>query len=281
MIKIAAVINFCTNDLRFLDRCICGIRSFSSQIIIPVCDHFYNGEKENLDLLERIYAKYPEIDFIQFAYSEKEVYGTPSRLVPGSPGWAQHWHNSARLIGNYFLQSEITHVLFLDVDEIFADSFAIEDYAAIRFATYWYFRTANTAATVYPDGPLLMERNQITTRILLNEDERAGMFQYTTGDKIREFMPSQKPIVHHYSWVRTKKELQKKVRTWGHHWERNWENLLKTQGDFVRGYEYQEVEVFWDPLDEAIQLPAIRKKPAYTVTPSDIARKELERIIRF
>ena len=43
---IAAIINFCTNDYRFLARSIAETKSFSSQIIVPVCDHFFDGTPE-------------------------------------------------------------------------------------------------------------------------------------------------------------------------------------------------------------------------------------------
>ncbi|NGX37053.1 MAG: hypothetical protein K1000chlam2_00203 [Chlamydiae bacterium] len=278
MTKLASVINFCTHDLRFLDKCIRSVASFSDQIVIPVCDHFYNGKPEDLSLLQRLYHKYPDIDFIEFAYSEEEVYGTPSKWIPQSPGWAQHWHNSARLIGTYFLHADIDYVLFLDVDEIFAANLRqvpFTDYASLRFATYWYFKTARQCATVYPDGPLLIRRDLLTTELLLNEDERMGMFFKIEGKKEREYVLDGKPLVHHYSWVRTKEEMLQKVRSWGHHWERDWEALMETEGDFVRGYEYKEVEPYWDPLQEEASLPNEEGAPLKKVTPKDIFLLEI------
>lgn len=280
MTEIASVVSFCTNDLRFLDQCIRGLRCFSSQIVIPICDHFYNGQPENLELLGKIYAKYPGIDFIEFAYSNEEVYGTPAKLIPGSPGWACHWHNSARLIGTFFLMHSITHVLFLDVDEIFTSGFEVDDYDAIRFATYWYFKSATKAATVFPNGPLLVKKKHLTAELLLNEDERAGMFHKIQGKKRKEYSPNEKPIVHHYSWVRPRDEMLLKVRSWGHHWERDWENLIDQQSDFVRGYKYRDVPLFFDPLKEKITLPQKKKKPQNRLTPKDFARLEIEKIIR-
>lgn len=274
MTKLASIISFCTHDLRFLDRCIKSISLFSDQILIPVCDHFYNGKAEDLDLLQRIYAKYPEVDFIEFAYSETEVYGTPSRLVPYTPGWAQHWHSTARLIGTYFLKPEIDAVLFLDVDEIFEREPTLGNYDAIRFATYWYHKTADHVATTRPDGPLLVKREKLTHELLLNEDERCGMFEEIRGKKIRSFS-EKNPLVHHYSFVRTPSEMLAKVRSWGHHWERDWEKLIDEEGDFVRGYTYEKREPYWDPLQEKIVLPEQKALPKHRVSPKDIFRMEL------
>jgi len=280
MNKLVSIISFCTHDIRFLDKCLSAVKPFSDQIIIPVCDHFYNGEKEDIALLEQVYQKYLEVDFVEFAYSKEEVYGTPSRLIPGSPGWAQHWHNSARLVGTFFIKSEIDCVLFLDVDEIFSEDIRqvpFWDYAAIRFATYWYFKTAHNCASVTPNGPLLVKRNLLTTHLLLDEDERMGIFNKIEGKKEQEFLVENRPIVHHYSWVRTKEEMRKKTKRWGHHWERDWAVLIKEKRDFVRNYSYRKVEPFWDPLKEQIHLP--KAKGPFTnvqkVTPKKIFRMEI------
>ena len=57
---IAGVINFCTHDAWFLERCIEELSYACDQILIPVCDHFFDGTPENYPLLESLYAKFPE-----------------------------------------------------------------------------------------------------------------------------------------------------------------------------------------------------------------------------
>jgi hypothetical protein len=56
------------------------------------------------------------------------------------------------------------------------------------------------------------------------------------------------PLFHHFSWVRTEQEMLKKVKSWGHKKDRNWEQLVINefskpfQGtDFVHGYSFREV----------------------------------------
>jgi hypothetical protein len=276
--NIASVISFCTYDLRFLDKCIQSVKPFSSQILIPVCDHFYNGLPEDRSLLEKIYHKYQDIDFVEFAYSEEEFYGTPVKFIPGSPEWGHQWHNSGRLVASYFLNRDITHILFLDVDEIFSENlYAIPfgEFEALRFATYWYFKSANSCATVYPDGPLLLKRELLSHELLLNIHERMGMYLGIKGKKQREYLHKGKPIVHHYSWVRTREEMLQKVRSWAHHWERNWEELIDQEEDFVRKYSYREIEPFWEPLQEVISLPEEKKQTVRKVTAKEIFRMEI------
>lgn len=268
MHNICTIISFCTYDIRFLKKCLESVLGFSRQIIIPVCDHFYNGEEENYALLENIYQSYPDMQFIEFAYSEKELFGTPMKLLPKSPGYAQHWHNTARLVGFYFIKKNIDAVLFCDVDEIVASwpkKELLEKFSAVRFATYWYFLHSCYRAMTRPDGPLLIKRKHLHPQLLIHPDERCGMFGNTAGNKVKEFCIEGCPLVHHYSWVRTKKELLQKIRSWGHHWERDWENLLQkalnnpfSGTDFIRGYSYETADLYWNPLKESI--PKTSKK---------------------
>lgn len=275
MTDLAAIVSFCTHDIRFFEKCISSLRPFCSQIIVPVCDHFYNGEPEDRKLLGRLYASYPDVTFIEFAYSETQVYGTPSQLVAGSPYWAQHWHNTSRLIGTYYLEDEIDTVLFCDVDEIFAEAPVLDGEDAIRFATYWYDRRADMRATCHPDGLLLAKRSLLTDELILNEDERMGTFHRIEGNKVQSWKQEGKPIVHHYSFVRTKEELLCKVRRWGHHWERDWESLLRKEGDVVRGYTYESVEPFWDPLTASFNLSQATADPSTRINPSEFSRMQV------
>lgn len=268
--KLATIINFCTHDYRFLKKCIESVSAFSSQVIVPVCDHFFNSALENLALLEQIYQDFPQVDFIEFAYSTERLYGTLKSLLPESPEWGPHWHNTSRLVGYYFLKESIDGVLFCDVDELidqtqFCDwlkNFDLQAYEALRFSTYWYFREARFQATTCPDGPLLIKKACLTPDLILNEDERQGLFFMLKGNKQRLVAGTDgRPMVHHYSWVRTKEELQQKASRWAHHWERDWQQLIEQEyarsfqkSDFVRKYEYQVVDPFFDPLQ--VEVPS-------------------------
>jgi len=55
-------------------RCIAEARTFAKQIVIPVCDHFFDGTPENRALLEQTYSEHPDCIFIEFAYSAKKLY---------------------------------------------------------------------------------------------------------------------------------------------------------------------------------------------------------------
>lgn len=267
---LVTVISFCSNDVRYLPLCLEAVRPFSDQILVCVCDHFFDGTEENYALLEKIYSTYDFCEFVEFAFDVNLLYGTPAYLDPNHPDYRHHWHNTSRLVGTYFVRPEIKRVLFCDVDEIF-DIHAFSAFLksedgeldACRLSVYWYFRQPYYRARTWALGPILVKKKCLTTEKLLHEDERSGLFLSIDGNKKNQAVGlNGMPMVHHYSWVRTQEELSKKARTWGHYWEREWQKLIDKefsdsfQGkDFVRFYDYETVDAVHDPLNSWIDLP--------------------------
>jgi hypothetical protein len=63
------------------------------------------------------------------------------------------------------------------------------------------------------------------------------------------------PMLHHFSWVRTKEEMFKKVKNWGHYRDRDWISCIEEEftrpfngKDFVHGYEYNTVDNIFNIL---------------------------------
>jgi len=265
---IATVISFYTNDFRFLKACIEEARLFSEAILIMVCDHFFDGSPENYALLEHAYRLFPDCQFIEYAFDPEVSYRAYTPYYPEHPHWRHEWANTSRWISYFFLPKACTHVLFLDVDEIvegtrFKEWLATQElssYAALSFAAHWYFREASNQATRQDDISLLVNRDALTPDHLWHSDERAGILIGVEGKKRYGIQGlDDRPLIHHYSWVRTEQELYKKFATWSHHWERPWQELTEKeysgpfQGkDFIRGYTYHQVPPYFDPLSVAI-----------------------------
>lgn len=259
---IATIINYCTNDYRFLSHCVREAKVFSSQIIVPVCDHFFNGEPENVDLLHRSYIGHPDVDFVEFAFDDRP-YGIYSSLTKTDPDWIHFWHSTARYVGFASVRSDIEWVLFLDVDEI-VDGKRMQEWlgvfpkkdTAFRFTTFFYFREARFQATKLARCGLLVKKEAITHELLLDVDERRGVFNRLEGEKWEDvYGLDGQPLFHHYSWVKTKEEMLKKVRSWGHHLDKDWEGLIFEEfsapfrgTDCLYGLTYREVEPFCDVL---------------------------------
>ena len=239
--KITTIINYCTNDYRFIKDCIDNVRSFSDEIIVPVSDCFFDGTPENRELLDKTYKENPNVNFIEYEWTE----GNEPR----------YWHNMSRWIG---LQNCSTEwILFLDADEVVEEKRFTEwlsqnkdvDTPIYEFSTYWYFRDITNRATTTEHAGLLVRKDIINQDLIFHDHERWS-FMYTHYNK--KFMENGldgKPMIHHYSWVRTYDEMLKKVKHWGHTKDKDWTSLVHKEfkkdfdgTDFVHNYQYEKVE---------------------------------------
>lgn len=266
--KITAVVSFCSNDWRFLKRCIEGISSFSHQILITVCDHFFDGTKENYALLQEAFHAFPNCTFLVFSFHPEKSYRLFSPLSSEHLNWRHEWHNTGRYLSYFYSAKESEFLFFLDTDEIvekerfekWLKEEDLSDYTAIRFAGRWHFREACFEALSYDDLSLLVRKKEVDPLFLFDEDERMGLFQKMPEKKKRQVCGQDGiPLIRHYSGVRTEEEFRKKLKCWGHHWERDWEKLLQEEfsrpfngSDFIRRFTYRSVEPFFDPLKEEV-----------------------------
>ena len=149
--SIATILHYCTNDYRFLRKGIEEARRFSQKIIIPVCDHFFDGTPENRNLLEIGYEEFPDCQFIEFKYDPVKIYHPYQSATIDTQHWSRFWHSAARYIGALFVPPEIEYVLFLDADEIvdgkrFAAWLDLQTYrqwTAMRLEAYVYIHRAS------------------------------------------------------------------------------------------------------------------------------------------
>lgn len=277
----AAIVNFCSNDARFLAPCIEQLKKAVSTIIFVVADHFFDQTKEDLDLLYQLFSEKEDVHTIFYPLS--------SCLLPKtSPKDEKHlWASISRTIGFGFLPKNTTHAFFLDVDEIPDGERLREEieekrllsYDFAELGCYWYFRETKYQATTWEATPLFAKKSHLAKKQILHKDERLGTFREGKGKKYSPFLgKDEKPLFHHYSWVRSKEEMEKKVVRWGHAQDRDWLPLVTQefahpfQGkDFVHGYSFTEIpplvtlkEPILGPLNK--DLPThLSKKEAYAL----------------
>jgi hypothetical protein len=274
---IATIINFCSIEARFIEACIQQCRHFSRQIIIPVCDHLFNGALEDHALLQQIYSSFPDCLFIEYPfapqYIPKSVF---QKITP-----AHFWPCVSRRVGARFLDDEIETVLFLDADELpdgkkFLQWLRSSDYAhhsVLKLANYWYFREPRYQSLQWEDSVILTQRRILDLAVLLHESERDAIFNFLPGPKRRAVTGTDgQPMFHHFSWVRTKEEMQNKVRAWSHRDDRDWEKLIEKEfaapfsgKDFVHGYSFRECLPRFQIAMEGVRFAADGQKSARVV----------------
>ena len=212
---ITTIINYCTNDYRYLDSCISEAKKFSKQIIISVCDHFFDGRKECRELLHRSYTEHPDCDFVEFEFDNKKSYGFYTSITPESYDWIHYWHSTNRYVGFNFVNKNSKYVLFIDVDEIcsgdkflnWLNNFNYKEYDVLRFYSYFYFRKPQYRSKTFSINALMIKKDIIQGEELLSLFEREGVFFNVGKKKLHAILDFDKtPLFHHYSWVKPKKE---------------------------------------------------------------------------
>ena len=265
--KIATVISFCSNDYQYLRPNILKIKKFSSQIIVPYCDHFYNGDPEDFSIINKAIKENPEAQFVKFNYD-------PKATINIWRGWTflfrlfghhkvygpLYWCCYNNLVGFKKVTKDHDYVLLLDTDEIidstrflkWLNTNQYQKYNVSRLSNYWYWREPIYQATSYEAISLLVKRTVLAKTNFMTHAERHGMFQSIPQPKKDKVMGLDNlPMIHHYGWAKPKKNLLKKVQTWGHSKDRNWVKLIEKEfshpfnnKDFLGHYQYKTVKPF-------------------------------------
>lgn len=260
--KVASIINYCSNDYPFLKESLLQARKFSKQVIVVVADHLFNGQKEDLEAFERIFLEFDFATFIIYPFIPEKI---PQRILQ-KVRKANLWHCISRYIGKFFLEKDISHVLFLDVDEIVDGDKCIAwlrqkeylNYDVLRLANYWYFASTSTQSVHWEDSVVLVKAKKVKNKCLLDSRERDAIFEMVEGKKKRMVLGQDSlPFIHHYSWVKTKKQMLTKVAAWGHKNDKDWKSLVeehfenpRVDKDFVHGYKLIEVNPFMTIKEE-------------------------------
>lgn len=222
MNKISTVINYCSNEKRFIDQCIKSIEPFSNQIIVSVADHFFDGTPENIEIIEEHKKEHKNAQFLIYEWNNSK--------------FPRYWHNFARLQAVNKIKDSCDWVLFIDADEIIdtklfkkfiprlAMGSSINSY---KLANYWYFREPCYRADAIEDS-IVIVRSEYACNIDLYDRHRERE-QFEFYNTPRNVMVDNTPLAHHYSWVRTKEEMLRKVKSWGHNKDRDWESLVEEE----------------------------------------------------
>ncbi len=239
------VISYCTIDDMFIRENIRQCLYFSKEIFIVASSHLFDGTPEDdakIQSLKEFCRQFPNVHLIRFKWE--------SGYHP------RHWHNYARWIG--IQQCDTEYIMFMDADEIIegenfsraisSDIDFFNRYDSYAFNCYWYFREPRFRAKSLEQAHRLIRRSALTKDLVFSEHERGGVGMSGKYNCLFNVQVGKRPIVHHFSWVRTKEQMLQKTSSWAHKDDKNWKELIEEEfsrpfngTDFVWGYEYDTV----------------------------------------
>lgn len=255
----------CASSLEapFLRRLLQECGKFAEAVALAHGDRLFDGTPEDATLFRDLAADFPAVLFVR---SEVPVAGAKDGAD------AVRLHNAARRAALAALDGvpasgpdieDVEWVLFLDGDEVpdgqrvsewIADrgSAAAAD-EAFKMANFWYFLSPTLRAEAFEDSVVLIARRAITDAGLSHPRERDGLLacarSVRTVHRMERGGEDRSPLFHHYSWVRGREQLLRKVQRWGHAGQRPWAQLLRDawrlmdeqktppERDFVHGYK--------------------------------------------
>jgi len=242
---LSIVLQFTSTDYKFLKANLDQCSKFSNDIIVTVCDRFFSGEPEDKLILLEMFK-------IISSYKNAKLHFFPWEGPMDNPNY---YHNYSRKLGTFIAKNR--WILFLDADEILDDDFG-SFFEKIKYDTsksycltcYWYFKQPVFRAKALEGCGLLITKEKLNWNLETNAERQQFFgienFVFCVNEQ-DEFLS--RPLVHHFSWVRTKQQMLTKVKNWGHKGDRDWVSLVEeefshpfTGRDFVHNYEYDVVE---------------------------------------
>lgn len=262
--KLGCIIISNSDDLLFMEPCLKQIAPIMKEIVIAIGRQLWNGEPENEDAIAAFINKvkgtneYANINIIRYS-----VPGDAIGIMKGQVSPAMYWEGHARYMAHRELSRNIDYILLLDSDEIvdgaaftkWLDTGNYKRHDAMKLKNYWYWRDPiYRARDYYEDSVVLVKNGTFNAMHLFSNMGRHGVFEASNsalGLKARNVQGIDgMPMVHHFSWVRSKDQMLRKVRAWGHRNDRHdWDALVEKEfacdfsgTDFIKGLKYDVVD---------------------------------------
>lgn len=240
---ISVIIPYCSLEQDLLDDVLQSVDGVCDEIILVYMTHFWDGtpDTETPNVISEYKKKYQIKDICLEWTADKS-----------SSSW------ECKMRKHAFLNSTKDWILFIDSDEVLRNKNAFTQWfqtirdksvASYKLANYWYFLSKKRRAKPLEDSIVLIKRNEITLRHF--DQFKANRDAFVNKDTPRYTKDlNAEPMFDHYSWVRSKDILLKKVKAWGHHGDKDWIPLIEkafsedilTTTDFVHNYAYDIIE---------------------------------------
>lgn len=255
--KVACIINFCSNELMFLDSQIAECSKFTDVIIVSYGSHLYDGTEEDPFLFDSLKVKHPGVAFVKY---DVDVNKDLTEMPGVVKRHRAYWHNLARWTAIAQLPFDVEWVFVLDGDEVpegshvrnWLESSYLSNNTLYKLANYWYFKFPHFQAKQHEDSVLFIQKKYLTFGNVFHDDERDGIIKMSELPQVRMVYGLHgQPMFHHFSFVRSKTGLERKLKTWAH-----CEDIFKginipyvvdyvyknnNVNDFVHNYQYNIV----------------------------------------
>ena len=246
----------CSDDIRYLRVTLKQAAHLFQQVLIMFGTRYWDGVRdEDISAIQAFdnecKSLFSNVKIIWYQVPEDAL-----KFLQGSVSQTMYWEGHARWLA-VTKMAPCEYVLFLDSDEVIDGKemevfLASKNYthcSAIKLANYWYWREPIYQAKDYTeDSAVLIKTSHFNALDLYSNQGRHGIFAKCHPSETKRSVMGCNgvPIIHHYSWVRTKEEMLRKVTTWGHRNDRSdWVAKVEEEysrafngTDFVNGLEY-------------------------------------------
>lgn len=236
--EFAIIITYCSKDKAFIYKNIEQCLNITKNVFLSCGTHLHTGENEDFDHLRELKNMY-NIDIIIYDVDLNEF--NPLKERPKC-----YFNNKSRICGYMKALNKVSQIkwfLFIDADEIpegiklkfILQNTDFDDSKNYTFSTYWYYRDPIYQSLKIEDTPLMLHKNNISIDNMMVDLERYH-FSKMKDKTIRGLLHpvTNKPVFHHYSWVRSKENMFKKIRGWAHEDDIDWKKII--EDDFMNNF---------------------------------------------
>jgi hypothetical protein len=255
---ISCVIISNSDDLHFVHDTLSNTSHIFTEIVISIGSKLWNGDPEDhtrITAFTNDCKKYANVKVVMYAIPEDKIAAMQNQVSS-----AMYWEAHARWVAYNAFVKKPEYILFLDSDEVIDGSLFVSwletgeylQYDVLKLKNYWYWREKCYRAQGYIEDSVVLIKNDTFNPVhFFSNMGRHALYDRCYGDRKGRNMGGAVPFIHHYSWVRTKEGMLRKVKAWGHRNDRtDWVAMVEEEfsrpfngTDFVKKLTYDIVSL--------------------------------------
>jgi hypothetical protein len=220
---VSVVINYCSNEKAFIKALLTECGRFSDDIVVSYGSHLYDGTREDKEHIDSCKLAFPNVVFVEYTV-DKAMNLYEQRGVKNRP--TAYWHNLARWTGLRALKKH-EWVFIIDADEIPEGRLVsawlekawllLKEEECYKIANFWYFKDPTNQSTTLEDSVLLIHYKHCTEDNIFGDNERDHLIPSSGCKLVRQVRGLGGAVLfHHYSFVRSRSQLEHKMKNWAH-----------------------------------------------------------------